>query len=60
MGAPAAGLGVRLALDHHYSPLIAVGLRARGQDALAAVERGVVSSETRTSLPAAHRRVGPW
>lgn len=31
---------MRLALDHHFSPLIAVGLRDRGHDARAVAELG--------------------
>lgn len=31
---------MRLAIDHHYSPLIAAGLRRRGHDAIAAIEAG--------------------
>lgn len=31
---------MRLSLDHHYSPLIAEGLRHRGHDAMAAIEVG--------------------
>src|SRR5216683_2999366 len=38
LGAGAGCAGVKLALDHHYSPLTAQGLRSRGRDVITVAE----------------------
>lgn len=40
MGASAAGDLLKVALDNHYSPLIAIRLRENGHDAIGAKQRG--------------------
>ena len=49
---------MRLALDHHFPPLIAHGLCARSHDAVAAIEAGWEAEDDETLLGscAQHRR----